>query len=85
MSDALLRSMLAGMAAHQIAELESLIEQEKQRRSDGTLTGDEISLLESGNLIDCVKAIRNRTGLPLRDSRALMDKARGITVAGGSQ
>ena len=46
--------------------------------SDG-LTSDERSAVSGGDLMRCVKLIRERTGLGLRDAKAYMDRARGVS------
>jgi ribosomal protein L7/L12 len=42
----------------------------------GDLTDEEWDRLEGGSLIGCVKMVRERTGLGLRDSKAYVDRAR---------
>lgn len=43
---------------------------------NGDLTEEEWQRLEGGGLIDCVKMVRERTGLGLVDSKAYVDRAR---------
>lgn len=44
--------------------------------ADG-LTDDERAAVDAGDLMRCVKLIRTRTGLGLRDAKNIMDAARG--------
>lgn len=65
------------MSSADIATLRDAIERQLGRVSSDGLTDLERATLESGDLIGCVKMIRNRTGLGLRDAKDLMDAARG--------
>ncbi len=43
----------------------------------GALSEEEQLFLNKGDLMGCVRSIRDRTGLGLRDAKEYMDRARG--------
>lgn len=65
------------MSSADLATLRDAIERQLGRVSSDGLTDGERVCMESGDLIGCVKMIRNRTGLGLRDAKNVMDAARG--------
>lgn len=54
-------------------------EQLRQAGVTGDLTSDEREAVQRNDLMSAVRSIRDRTGLGLRDSKAYLDKARGMT------
>lgn len=44
---------------------------------DGDLTDDEQAMLATGRTIGCVKAVRERLQIPLKDAKAIVDRHRG--------
>ena len=51
------------------------VRQVEVRNFDG-LTGEEIGLLENNRVIECIKMVRERTGLNLKESKRKVDKMR---------
>lgn len=68
--------MLNGLADSQLDEVLEIVVNEKRRREKGGLTATELALLKNGHVIDCIKAVRQRMGLPLREAKDIVDKAR---------
>lgn len=72
---------LASLDDTQLNALASRVARERDHRLqstgiDGSLTDEELTMLEERNLLGCVRSIRNRTGLGLSESKAYMDRAR---------
>lgn len=65
------------MSSADLATLRDAIERQLGRVNADGLTDIERATLESGDPLGCVKMIRNRTGLGLRDAKNIMDAARG--------
>ena len=40
------------------------------------LTGEEVDLLRNDRIIQCIKSVRERTGMNLKDAKSLVDKIR---------
>ncbi len=73
--------LLPKLSTQELSDLKRCIDQEIQSRLrtlgvNGELTEEEAACVRNHDLIRCVKLIRERTGLGLRDSKHYMDRAR---------
>ena len=58
------------------AFLDALAVRQVEARNFDGLTGEEIGLLENNRVIECIKMVRERTGLNLKESKRKVDKMR---------
>lgn len=71
---------LSDLTPAELSEVKAAVHEELERQlrtmgASGDLTEDEWERLD-GDLIGCVKMVRDRTGLGLRDSKDYVDRAR---------
>ena len=81
MTDNDMKSMLESLSDQELSDFTIHLACEKERRlracgADGSLTEDERAMIAKPDLIGCVKSIRERTGLGLREAKDYMDRAR---------
>ncbi len=76
-----LLEQLVYLTPAELSEVKAAVDEKLKRHlrtigANGDLTEEEWGKLDDGDLIRCVKMVRDRTGLGLADSKAYMDRAR---------
>lgn len=74
-------SQLSDLTPAELSEVKAAVDERLANHlriisANDDLTAEEWALVDGNNLMGCVRLVRDRTGLGLRDARNYMDRAR---------